>query len=151
MHTETEVTIVRADEAEVLNVLGTQLRLVCPAEKTKQAWSLMEAVLPKYSGPPPHFHPWDEAYYIVKGNVRFSLNGNELFAGPGDFVLAPGGTVHGFEGISEEDARMLIFDAPAHSAAFFREIDQQVRQIPDDLAKMPAIGARHNLQFVMPE
>jgi quercetin dioxygenase-like cupin family protein len=146
----TDVTIVKAQEAEVLNVLGTQLRLVCPAEKTGQAWSLMEAVLPKHSGPPSHFHPWDEAYYVVAGSIRFVLDGQELIVETGDFILAPGGTVHSFEGISDIDARVLIFDTPAHSAAFFREIDQKVRRFPDDLQKLPEIGARHNLRFVLP-
>ncbi len=45
---------------------------------------------------------------------------------------------------------MLIFDAPAHAERFFKEIEQEVREMPRDLQKMPAIGARHGVTFLPP-
>ncbi len=66
----------------------------------------------------------------------------------GDFLYAPGGVLHGFQGMSEQPARLLIFDAPAAAEAFFRDVEREVRELPADLAKVPAIGDRHDLHFV---
>jgi hypothetical protein len=43
---------------------------------------------------------------------------------------------------------MLIFDAPAHAESFFKDVDREVRAVPRDLPKLPAIGARHGLDFM---
>ncbi len=135
-------------EGEVRGVLGTEVKFLCTSSHTAGGFSILEVVLPKGRGAPPHHHPWDEAYYLISGGVEFHLGDNRLAMAAGDFIYAPGGTVHGFTGASEAPARMLVFDSPAHSEAFFRELDSEVKLMPDDLAKVPAIGRRHKLTFV---
>lgn len=143
-----QAVVMRQGEGEALSVMGAGVRFLCPAEKTGNSWSMMEVTLPKHAGPPSHDHPWDEAYYVIEGEVRFGLDGREVLAKAGDFLYAPGGTLHSFEGASERPARVLIFDAPAHAEAFFREVDREVKRIPQDMAKVPAIGDRHHIRFV---
>lgn len=142
--------ITRRGDGESLSILGTRARFLCTAEQTGEAWSLMEAVLPKHAGAPPHAHPWDEAYYVVAGEVKFMVGDEEYLVGAGDFLYAPADTLHAFEGVSDEAARVIIFDAPAHAAGFFREVDAQVKTMPDDLGKMLDIGARHQVRFAQP-
>ncbi len=134
-------------DGESMSVMGAQVRFLCTADKTDRAWSLMEVVVPKGYGPPAHRHPWDEAYYVVEGAVRFAIAGEERIARAGDFIYAPGDTPHGFQGSSEQAARMLIFDAPAHAEAFFRDVEREVQRMPEDLDKVPAIGERHEVHF----
>ena len=141
-----QAVVVKQGEAQALRVMGAEVRFLCEAEKTERAWSLMEVTLPTHSGPPPHHHPWDEAYYVVEGEVSFSLEGTEKLVKAGDFVYAPGGKLHGFKGASEKPARMIIFDAPAHAESFFREVDREVKG-PADMAKVPSIGDRHQIHF----
>ena len=142
--------VVRSGQSQELRVMGAQVRFLCEAQDTGKAWSLMEVQLPKDSGPPPHMHDWDEAYYVSEGEVRFFLAGDTHTVRAGDFVYAPGGTLHGFSGVSESPARLLIFDAPAHAGAFFREVDREVKELPRDLAKVGAIGERHGIHFAPP-
>jgi quercetin dioxygenase-like cupin family protein len=144
------VSIVRHDQGEVLEVLGVAVRFLCRAEDTGRAWSLMENVIPLNGGPPPHPHAWAEAYYVMSGEVEFQIGERHERIGAGDFVYAPGGIVHGFHGVSEAPARMLIFDAPAHAEAFFKEVDCEVAVLPRDLAKIPQIGERHGIHFLPP-
>lgn len=138
--------MVRQGEAESLRVMGADVRFLCTSERTDKAWSLMEVGIPRDAGPPPHTHPWDEAYYVVAGEIRFLIDGREQLVRAGDFIYAPGGTPHGFSGASDEPARMLIFDAPAHAESFFREVDREVKG-PADMAKVPLIGSRHQIDF----
>jgi len=133
-------------EGETLNVLGAQVRFLCTGDQTDHAWSMMEVVLPRHAGPPPHDHAWDEAYYVTRGQVRFLLEGQEKVLRAGEFLYAPGGTLHGFQGDSDDPARMLIMDAPAHAEAFFRDVDREVKS-PDDRARIPDIGRRNQIFF----
>lgn len=133
-----------------LQVLGTQVRFLCEAYQTSGAFSMMEVFLPKDAGPPPHHHDWDEAYYVADGAVRFTIGDQISLVGKGDFVYAPAGTVHGFSGVAEDGSRVLILDAPAHAAGFFKEVDREVKHLPADGAKVPAIGAKHGVHFLPP-
>jgi quercetin dioxygenase-like cupin family protein len=145
------VTIVRRGEGETLEVLGVSLRFLCRDEDTNRAWSLMENIIPENAGPPPHRHPWDEAYFVTAGEVEFEIGERRERVRAGEFVYAPGGTVHAFHGVSKVPAHMLIFDAPAHAEAFFKDVDREVTAIPGDLPKLPEIGARHGLHFLPPQ
>ena len=141
-----QVVVVKQGEGETLSVLGAQVKFLCTGDKTAHAWSMMEVVLPKHAGPPPHDHAWDEAYYVTSGQVRFKLAGQEQVIKAGEFLYAPGGTLHGFQGDSDDPARMLIMDAPAHAEAFFRDVDREVKG-PDDRVRIPEIGKRNQIFF----
>jgi len=139
--------VMKRGQGETLSVLGTSVRFLCESEKTANGFSVMEVVLPKDQGPPPHEHPWDEAYYILEGQARFQVGDMEAVFGAGDFLYAPGGVVHAFRGASEAPARVLVMDAPAAAEKFFREVDREVKAMPQDLAKLPEIGSKHQLTF----
>lgn len=143
-----EVVVVPQGGAETLEVMGAKVSFLCPAKATGKAWSLIEVTAPKDSGPPPHEHPWDEAYYVLEGSARFQVGDRRLVVHQGDFLYAPGGTVHAFRGASDKPARLLIFDAPAAAEAFFRDAATEIRELPRDLQKAPEIGARHGLRFL---
>ena len=139
--------VVKQGQAEELSCMGAAVRFLCRGEDTGKAWSMMEVSLPENSGPPPHHHPWDEAYYVVEGEVRFHLDGREQVFGKGDFIYAPADKPHGFQGASKTGARVLILDAPAHAEGFFRDLHREVKELPRDLAKVPGIGERHQIHF----
>jgi quercetin dioxygenase-like cupin family protein len=141
-------TFVRSGERKPLNVLGMPLTMLCEASETKGNWSLFEEEVPLGMGPPAHRHDWDEAYYILEGQVDFVIDGEKVTSHRGDFNYLPRGTIHGFKGASELPARVLIFASPAHGSDFFHEISSRVRTMPDDLAKIPEIGRQHGIEFM---
>jgi quercetin dioxygenase-like cupin family protein len=142
--------IVKSNEVQSLHVLGTQVRFLCEARDTNSAWSLMEVTLPLNAGPPAHKHSWDEAYFIIDGEVEFMVGERRFAATVGDFLYTPGNLVHGFRGTSVQPARVLIFDAPAHAGAFFKRVDREVRDLPRELSKVLEIGASTGIDFVHP-
>ena len=146
---QTHPMIVKSRDVEALRVLGAQVRFLCEAADTGGAWSLMEVTLPLDSGPPPHTHRWDEAYFVTAGSLQFTLGEERFTASAGDFVYAPGGVVHGFRGSSAEPAKVLIFDAPAHAGEFFKRVDREVKELPGDLPKVLDIGADTGIHFLV--
>jgi quercetin dioxygenase-like cupin family protein len=143
-------TVVSSRDVEPLHVLGTQVRFLCESEDTNGAWSLMEVTLPRDSGPPPHTHSWDEAYFVTAGKVEFTVGDHSFTAATGDFIYTPGGVLHGFRGVSSTPARVLIFDAPAHAGAFFKRVDREVKDLPRDLPKVLEIGESTGIHFRPP-
>ncbi|MEP6982691.1 MAG: cupin domain-containing protein [Sphingomicrobium sp.] len=142
------VTTVKAGQRQALNILGMPLTMLCEARETGGAWSLFEEEVPLGMGPPPHRHDWDEAYYILDGDIDFTIDGAPVRSSTGDFNYLPRGTVHGFKGASNLPARVLIFAAPAHGSEFFQEISREIRSLPEDGPKIPEIGRRHGIEFV---
>jgi len=141
---------INRNDVDPLHVLGTEVRFLCEAQATRGVWSLMEVSLPAGSGPPPHTHSWDEAYFVTAGEVEFTLGTDKFTAVAGDFIFAPGETPHGFSGKSSTPARVLIFDAPAHAGAFFRRVDAEVESLPRDLPKVLDIGKSTGINFLPP-
>jgi mannose-6-phosphate isomerase-like protein (cupin superfamily) len=141
-------TTVRAGERDPHNVLGMPLRFLCDARETNGAWSLFEEDIPFGMGPPLHRHPWDEAYYVLDGDVDFHIDGEQVRISPGDFTRIPANTIHGFKGASQDGARVLIFAAPGHSSEFFEDLNYEVKSLPEDLHKVPEIGKRHHIEMM---
>lgn len=139
--------VVKSHAVAPLRVLGTEVRFLCTAKDTRNAWSLMEVTLPRDAGPPLHRHEWDECYYVTEGEVRFTVGAQSFTAIAGDFVYTPGGTPHAFRGESPAPARLLIFDVPAHAGAFFERVDREVKELPPDLAKVFEIGEHTGIHF----
>jgi mannose-6-phosphate isomerase-like protein (cupin superfamily) len=55
----------------------------------------------------------DDAFYIVEGEMTFTLADETVLAGPGTFVLVPPGVEHGFRNDCGRPVRMLNVHAPA--------------------------------------
>jgi mannose-6-phosphate isomerase-like protein (cupin superfamily) len=55
----------------------------------------------------------DDAFYIVEGEMTFTVGDEEVAAPPGTFVLIPPGLEHGFRNDGERPVRMLNIHAPA--------------------------------------
>jgi len=69
---------------------------------------------PHRDGPPGHAHAEeDDAFYILDGEITFEVDGREVRAPAGTFVLVPPGTHHTFGNRTGEPARILNIHAPA--------------------------------------
>ena len=73
------------------------------------------------AGPDLHRHPYSETWIVRSGKARFTADGEELEAGPGDIVVVGAETPHKFENVGTERLEMVCI----HSAP---------RMIQEDLA-----------------
>jgi mannose-6-phosphate isomerase-like protein (cupin superfamily) len=143
-----KVVVTTNAQAAVQCVTGVRVRYLCPGDATGNAWSVSEITMSPEMGPPLHHHPWDEGYFVAEGEVSFSVGDRKILARSGEFVFVPGGTHHSFRGASEKDSRVIVFETPAASEAFFREIQREIKQWPQEAYKLAEIGGRHKVQFV---
>ena len=71
-------------------------------------------VPPHSGGPPPHVHESeDDSFYVLEGELTFTVEGTEVVAEAGTFVLVPPGLEHTFANRGDLEARALNIHAPA--------------------------------------
>ena len=86
--------------------------ILATADTTGGALSIMDQVMPKGSGPPPHVHPrLHEYFYLLDGDISYQLGDRVLAASAGAFVSIPAATVHAFV-VDSETARVLNLYTP---------------------------------------
>lgn len=140
-----EPLIVRPNDApRPLNIVGEQLTILASGAQTG-SYEIFLQVGPEGSGPPPHSHPWDEAFYVTKGEVDFALDGGApTTATPGTLVHVPAGTTHWFR-FKEGGGEMLSVTSREAASKMFTDIDREVDSENPDLVKLAEVGGRHSL------
>jgi mannose-6-phosphate isomerase-like protein (cupin superfamily) len=74
----------------------------------------MIEIQPHRGGPPIHAHAAeDDAFYILEGELTFTVEDEVVTAGPGTFVLVPPGVRHTFANDRDALVRMVNIHAPA--------------------------------------
>ena len=74
----------------------------------------MIEIQPHRGGPPIHAHAAeDDSFYILEGELTFTVEDEVVVAGPGTFVLVPPGLQHTFRNDGDALVRMVNIHAPA--------------------------------------
>jgi mannose-6-phosphate isomerase-like protein (cupin superfamily) len=75
---------------------------------------------PTYTGASPHFHErHTDAFFLLEGELEFTLGRVTYVAGPGTAVVVPPGNVHAFTSHGSRRARFLNIHAPDAGFADF--------------------------------
>ena len=97
--------------------------LLADGAQTGGAFSQLEQLCPKDSGPPPHTHLQTENFYILDGEITFLIEGRTLVGTKGSFVTVPPGTVHSFR-VDSETALILNSYVPAGFERMITELGE---------------------------
>lgn len=135
-----------ADGARPLNVVGEHITVLASGDTTG-SYEVFLQEGPEGSGPIPHTHPWAESFYVIRGEVDFSVDRSALRpARPGDLVHVPAGTPHWFRWTSA--GAMLSVTSRLGASRLFGDIDREIAPDQPDVDKLIAIALRHGLTVV---
>ena len=119
--------------------------------------AVMESSYPTGLSVPSHAHDGeDEMFYVLAGRARFLCAGQDLDAGPGDFVLLPKGEPHTFLVAPGEPLRALQITTPAGFEDFAAAVGGPAleRRLPDpgpiDPAALGHAAALHAIEILGP-
>jgi quercetin dioxygenase-like cupin family protein len=59
-----------------------------------------------------HEPPQDHVIVMRSGRMRWTVDDQSLEAGPGDVIVTPAGTPHGYEVLGDQPARVVCIDSP---------------------------------------
>lgn len=117
-----------------------QTKVLLRSEETGGAVSVIEAVLPAgIKGPPLHTHDFDEAFYVLDGEITFRVEDELITAREGDLSFAPRGVPHTLANRSDAAARYVLTCTPAGlERQFERMAAEEAGVEPPEWALQPA-------------
>jgi hypothetical protein len=71
-----------------LNIVGEHVTVIASGEAT-ESYEIFHQRGPEGSGPPPHSHPWDESFFVTKGQIDFGIGAESTTAFPGTRTCRP--------------------------------------------------------------
>lgn len=138
---------------------GALVTFLATGEDTHGQFALLELVGRRGNVPPPHIHHReDEIFYVLEGEVVFSVNDRTIKGTPGTMIFLPRDVRHEFT-IESEQYRMLLLVTPAGFEGFFKEFSVPAPAMTLPPADEPAYGEvqrmleaapRYGLEFFLP-
>jgi len=96
------------------------------SEQSDDHVSAIEIAVPAgWPGPPLHHHDFDEAFYVLEGELTFQLGDRLITAGAGTLTFAPRGSHHTLANLADGPARYLLVCTPG---GFERRFDRRAAE-----------------------
>ena len=108
---------------------GPSRRSCCGASRPTARSRSIDSVVPADAkGPYLHTHDFDEAFYIVEGELTFQVEDRLVTVRKGEIAFAPRGVPHTFTNRSGEPARQVIVCTPAGFERHFARMAAEARR-----------------------
>jgi quercetin dioxygenase-like cupin family protein len=119
MATTTAALVRRAGEGEKMWFFGGgEWTWKVASKDSGGELSLVEIAMDGGKRTPLHTHPIAESMWVLEGDIRYHVDGENIELGTGDYVLVPAGVPHAFLVVSDH-ARILAIQASCDCEAFY--------------------------------
>ena len=143
-----------AQEGPSLSMVDDTYRILIGSEQTSGAYALVDMLIPPKGGPPPHSHAdFQEAFYILDGEIEVITKERKFTATKGSYVNIPfNGPVHKFTNKTDKTAHILCLITPAGMEKMFQEIGKPVapgtflprlKMTPEEQEQVQSIAERY--------
>lgn len=130
-----------------LNVVGERITVLASGEATG-GYEIFLQQGPEGSGPPPHSHPWDESFFVLRGEIEFGIDAQSQVVPAGTLVHLPAGATHWFR-FGKGGGEMVSMTSKLGASRMFAEIDREISPARPDLQRLIGIGAHHGLTVAL--
>lgn len=137
-------TITTLDTSDQLFVLGETLRPLLTSAMGS-GLEILDTSGPAGSGPPPHCHPWEEAYVVLDGRLEVTVDGESHVVEAGGVAHVPGGVTHRYRNLTE--AHFLTILTQGKASQFFERVSKEVEMSPPDIPGVVRVATSHDIQF----
>lgn len=152
-------TMNRPPQGRTIAVVGDVYRFLVTGDETNGKYAVFEALVLPGGGPPPHVHSREEeGFYVLEGEITFTIHGERVVARAGTFANMPIGTPHAFKNESDRPARMLITLVPAGLENMFFEAGVALPEgtttaappTHDEIERLLAVAPRYGIEIKLP-
>ena len=135
-----------------LDVLGSKLTVLVPAEDVGGAYSIVEEIDEPGAGSPPHANTRETlAITVVDGDLEVVLPGRSVKLGPGESISPPRGVRHSTRNVGSVPSRTLFTFVPGGFERFFVEVAALGEGGAQDMDRVAEIAAAYGMQIAPPE
>jgi quercetin dioxygenase-like cupin family protein len=132
-----------------LKMVGEEVTVLASGTRTG-SYEIFHQTGAEGSGPPPHSHSWDEAFYVIEGQVTFGVEAEQDIVAPaGTFVHVPGESTHWFR-FGPGGSSMVSVTSRAGASEFFTQVDREVSPVAPDFGVLVGIATSHGLTISVP-
>ena len=130
---------------------GWLMTFLATGEETQGQFALIEAVGRRGNVPPPHIHHReDEIFYVLEGEIFFSVGDRTIKGTQGTMIFLPRDVRHSFT-IESEQVRMLQLLTPAGLEGWFKEFSVPAPAMTLPPADEPAYGEVQRMLEAAPQ
>jgi quercetin dioxygenase-like cupin family protein len=136
-----------SDYPPPMQIVGERITVLASGEATG-GYEIFLQQGPEGSGPPPHSHPWDESFFVTRGEMEFGIDERKLTAGAGTLVHLPAGTTHWFR-FGKGGGQMISMTSRLAASRMFAEFAREVAPVNPDLGKLVRIAEKHGMSVAV--
>ncbi|MBV9315311.1 MAG: cupin domain-containing protein [Pseudonocardia sp.] len=137
-------TITTIDASDNLFVLGETLRPLL-TNAMGSSLEIFDTSGPAGAGPPPHWHPWEEVYLVLDGELEVIVDGESHVLSPRGVAHVPAGVTHRYRNLTE--AHFLTIVTTGKAAQFFTQVSNEVEMSPPDISGVVRVASSHDIEF----
>lgn len=142
------IIVDRSNAPRALNIVGEQLTVLASGAQTG-SYEIFHQAGPEGSGPPPHSHPWDEAFYVIRGEIAFGVGDRQHLAHAGTLVHLPAGTTHWFR-FGAGGGEMVSMTSREGASHMFTDFDREIAPNNPDIGRLVELGRPYGLTVALP-
>ncbi len=123
--------ILQAGEGRSFPFAGGTLTIKEDGSRTRGELSAVEIQIPAGAAPPPQHlhHKHEETWYVLEGELEFTVGRETATVGAGGWVLVPIGVPHTFANSGSDPARFLSTMTPGFYLRYFEELGARIGQM----------------------
>lgn len=117
-----QLAVANPDGAEGLRhigVAGGNYTILIDGNQSAGRYCLIDMLIPKGGGPPPHRHDFEEMFTVLQGEIEATFRGEKITVRAGETINIPANAPHHFTNAQDEPARLLCMCTPAGQEEFF--------------------------------
>ncbi len=135
--------------------IGHLMSVLVSGKDTGGAFALIHGYEIQGLEPPPHIHTKeDESFYVINGEINFTVDNEVLKAESGKWVFLPRNIRHSFKVVTGQ-AEVLIHLSPGGFEEYFREMSEPAKELsippapegPPDVKRIIETASRYGIVF----
>ena len=125
-----KIKITEPNGGKHIAIAGNINSILASKDDTGGTYGVVEIKVFPDSGPTPHIQTREhEGFYILEGEITFTVEGKEIIAKSGSFVNVPPNVTHSFTNKMSNLAKILVILAPGGLENLFIELGNEVSDI----------------------
>ena len=122
-----DIKITKPNDGKHIAIAGDINSILISKNDTEGTYSVVEAKVFPNGGPIPHIQTREhEGFYVLEGEITFTVDGKQIVAKQGTFVNVPPNVTHSFKNKTDILAKLLIILAPGGLENLFVEVGEEV-------------------------
>ena len=105
-----------------IGLAGDTYTILLTGKDTAGRYCLIDMLVPRGGGPPPHRHDFEEMFTVLEGEIEVTFRGAKSIVRAGETANIPANAPHQFRNASVRPARLLCLCSPAGQEEYFMAV-----------------------------